>query len=285
MRALVAGVLAFTVSFGRADGQSGTVVYASGASLDVDVPGEMAEMREVLEARSSTLFLLHFAPARSLMVTGERRSGSRVSSARFRLTNANLDALTRLLEAWVAVEPNGLRQAYVGEDGSTGAKVLGSLVGGRHRVAAVVAPVEWNITEQHAEHLGYLVTRAVGEVGGESVEAWFAPDIPVSAGPALYGGLPGMILVLSLKQEQGRTTYTATEVVLEGVEDGLIRVPEEGEVTSLEEYRSIISDQVMQTIRAFRDVARSIPEGRCTVKLRDDELIFQCREPGERSSR
>ena len=110
-------------------------------------------------------------------------------------------------------------------EGSSGVKLLSSLNGEVHRVGAGVAPVEWSITEQHAEHLGYHVTRAVGEVGGESAEAWFAPDIPVSAGSSLYGGLPGMILVLSLKQ--GRTTYSATEVALEGVEDGLIQVPEE----------------------------------------------------------
>ena len=27
--------------------------------------------------------------------------------------------------------------------------------------------------------------------------AWFTPEIPVSTGPAMYGGLPGLILEIS----------------------------------------------------------------------------------------
>ena len=245
----------------------------------------MADVRELLEAGSRKLFQLHFTPSQSLMVKADGRRDGGVSLARFRLTNANLGALRRVFEAWWGVEPTGLLQAYVGEDGSSGVKVLMSLGGEKHRAAAVVAPLEWRITEQRGEHLGYDVMRAVGEVVGDSVEAWFAPDIPVSAGPALYGGLPGMILVLSLKREQGRTTYTATEIVLEGVEDGLIRVPDEGEAISLAEYRSFISTEITLTIRAFRDIAHQIPDGECTVRLRGGEVVWQCLKSREEPSR
>lgn len=80
MRTLLAGVLAITMSFGRADGQSGTIVYATEASLDVELPGEMTDLRELLEASSRNVFLLHFAPPRSLMVGAERRFPCAVSS-------------------------------------------------------------------------------------------------------------------------------------------------------------------------------------------------------------
>ena len=272
MRVLLGGVLVIAVSFGRADGQSGTIVYAAGASLDVEVPREMAEAQEVLEAMSRISFLLHFTPTQSLMVRGGARGDGGFSPAGFRATKATLDAFARILHAWFAADPNVLEKAYVEVEQSSGVKVLRSLSGDVYRVAAAVAPVEWRITEQQGEHLGYPVTRAVGEVGGDSVEAWFAPDIPVSAGPVLYGGLPGMILVLSLKQ--GQTAYAATEVVLEGVEDGLIRVPEEGEAISSEKLRSIISDQITDAISVFRDMTRWYHNVKCTVGRRD--AFVQC---------
>ena len=226
MRALFAGALVIAVSVGRADGQSGTISYASGVSLDVEMPGELAEVPAVLEAWGSAPFLLHFTPSQSLMVQGEWNRGRGVAPARFRATGTNLNALGRALEAWYAVAPSILSQAYVGEEGSSGVKLL-TVSRAQFRIAGGGTPVGWTITEQYGEHLGYEVTRAVGEAAGQRVEAWFAPDIPVSFGPALYGGLPGMILALSVNE--GVTTYTATEVVLGVVEDGLIRGPEDGE--------------------------------------------------------
>ena len=281
MRALFAGVLAIVVSVGRADGQSGTIAYASRVSLDVELPWELAEVPTVLEAWGSAPFLLHFTPSRSLMVRGRWNRGRGVVPARFRATGANLNALGRALEAWYAVTPSRFLQAYVEEEGSSGVKVL-ELGGERYRVPAEVTPVAWRITEQHGEHLGHQVIRAVGEAADHRVEAWFAPDIPVSFGPALYGGLPGMILALSVNERV--TTYTATEVVLAAVEDGLIRVPEEGEAISSEEYRSYLSSAIPQMISTFRDMTRRYAEVECMVGRRDNILV-QCKRVRGDSSR
>jgi len=42
------------------------------------------------------------------------------------------------------------------------------------------------------------------------VTAWYTLDIPVSNGPGVYWGLPGLILEIN----EGRTTVLCTEVVL-----------------------------------------------------------------------
>ena len=273
MRALFGCALAIVLSFGRVEAQSGTIDFGWVASLEVEAAGEMAAVREVLEA-VGVPFVLHFTPSRSLMARDAGGRDSYVSPVTFRPTNTNLNALVAILDAWVAVEPNVLYQAYVGDDGSSGVKVLASMDGQRHRVDAGVVSVEWRITEEQREHLGYRVTVAVGETGGEQVEAWFAPDIPVSGGPALYGGLPGMILVLSL--HEGRITYAATEVSLDGVEDGLIRMPEVGEARSEQEYRSIVTDQIRQLRETVRDMVRAYRNVECTVGKRVG--LLQCNQ-------
>ena len=280
MRALFAGVLAITGSVGRADGQSGTISYASSMSLAIEMPGELAEVPTVLEAWGSAPFLLHFTPSRSLMVRGRWNRGRGVAPARFRATGTNLNALGRALDAWYAVTPSALGHAYVGQEGSSGVKLL-DVGRTRFRIAEGVAPVAWTITEQHGEHLGYEVTRAVGETADQRVEAWFAPGIPVSFGPALYGGLPGVILALSVND--GVVTYTATEVVLEAVEDGLIRMPDDGEAISSEEYRSYLSSAVTQMISTYRNMTSWYANVECMVGWRDDILVQCLRVRGDSS--
>ena len=270
MRTLGGCTLAIVLLFGRADGQSGRIVYGWAASLpDVEARGEMAEVGEVLAALRNMPFVLHFTPAGSLMVKDTLSRGGYVSPATFRATYGNLDDLVRVFDAVYAVEPNVLQEAYVGEDGS-GVKVLRSMDGEMHRVDAGVAPVAWRITGEQRERLGYRVTRAVGELGGDQAEAWFAPDIPVSGGPALYGGLPGMILVLSLNG--GQTAYAATEISLEGVENGVIGMPEVGEARSEEDYRSMVATQIRQVRQAVRGMVRSYREVECTVGFQGSQL-------------
>ena len=63
------------------------------------------------------------------------------------------------------------------------------------------------------------------------VTAWYTPQIPVSAGPERYWGLPGLILEINA----GRTTMLCTEIViiLRVVE---IKKPSKGKEVSRDEY-------------------------------------------------
>lgn len=267
MRMLFGCALAVFLSVGHVAAQSGTIVYAWTAFLDVEAPGEMASVRTVFEAGSRAPFVLHFTPSESLMVKSrsvESESGLSLPTSTFRPNNNNLNVLVEIFDAWFAAEPHVLRQAYVDVHGS-GVKVLNSLYGEQHRIETGIAPVDWTVTDEQREHLGYRVTVAVGEVEGDSVEAWFAPEIPVSGGPAAYGGLPGMILMLSL--DEGRTMYAAKEVSLDGVEDGLIRMPEVGEASTEEAYRSIVTGEVRKFTHYVRRMDRTFGNVRCTVGL------------------
>ena len=64
---------------------------------------------------------------------------------------------------------------------------------------------------------------------------WFAPQIPVSHGPANHYGLPGLILEV----EDGQTTYLCTNVVLNSKEKLNIKEPNKGKVVSLAEFDQI----------------------------------------------
>ena len=76
---------------------------------------------------------------------------------------------------------------------------------------------DWHITNETKEVLGYKVIKATAVsknpyVGGYVV-AWFAPDLPCTAGPVELWGLPGVILEYYYEESSG-VLYFATEVSL-----------------------------------------------------------------------
>lgn len=244
---IVAGALA-VASPGPADAQSGTITYTRVTTVEVDVPGEMAEVRSRLAEARERSFLLHFNPAASLMVPAPEDEGQESPPAVFPMTHANLDAVVEMFESIAASQENAVTRAYSGSGGAAAFRVLE----GFEEVLRTDAPpsIDWELTDERRTHAGYRVTRATGWLDGGEIVAWFAPDIPVQAGPALYGGLPGMILVLSLNG--GSTIYGATAVSLDGAEGEIVPPADEGRVVSPEEYRSFVSDKIGDMRRSFR---------------------------------
>ena len=107
----------------------------------------------------------------------------------------------------------------------------------------------WRLTGEQAEFLGYPVQKATARHGESEVEAWFTPQIPIPGGPGIYGGLPGMILVVSV--DQGQEQYSATSVSLAPVEEGVIVPPAEGQELTREEFDGIVAERLeeLQSLR------------------------------------
>ena len=74
--------------------------------------------------------------------------------------------------------------------------------------------VDWKIINEKKIIKGYRCKKAIqfDENGNIKIEAWFAPEIPLSIGPSYYIGLPG--LVISTKQFNNKgEAYAGFEVV------------------------------------------------------------------------
>lgn len=107
----------------------------------------------------------------------------------------------------------------------------------------------WRLTEERAEFLGFSCIKAVTDRDGKTVEAWFTPEIPVPAGPAPYGGLPGLILILT--EDDGQRTLTATDVSLGAPSPEALAPPEDGRRVTREGYR-----EVVQSLRGGQGAGR-----------------------------
>lgn len=56
---------------------------------------------------------------------------------------------------------------------------------------------DWSILDESKEVCGYTCRKAVCHWRGRDYVAWFTTDIPVSAGPWKFGGLPGLIMKIA----------------------------------------------------------------------------------------
>lgn len=102
----------------------------------------------------------------------------------------------------------------------------------------------WNLTSEQKEIAGYTCFKAIGtrmvhrdgRYRESSVEAWYTPQIPVPSGPAGYGGLPGLIVLL---KEKKASIFELTEVTTDKV--GKIKKPKGGKRMSKVEYDKLLS--------------------------------------------
>jgi GLPGLI family protein len=85
---------------------------------------------------------------------------------------------------------------YVNRDNDTFVESR-KFVESKYLVKDELPSLSWRLGDEERSYLGYRVMNATAVVESAVVEAWFTPEIPVSAGPGLYGGLPGLILMVT----------------------------------------------------------------------------------------
>lgn len=111
------------------------------------------------------------------------------------------------------------------------------------------AQLQWRLGADQAQFLGHLVQKATAVHDSATVEAWFTPEIPVPGGPGIYGGLPGMILLLNVND--GELVYTATAIEMGGTGDLVIEAPEGGASVTRREYEDTVAEK-LEELRTSR---------------------------------
>jgi len=108
---------------------------------------------------------------------------------------------------------------------------------------------KWKMTGEQKSILDYPCMKATYEKDSTTVVAWFTPQIPVSAGPSRYTGLPGMILEMEFND--GERKVVATEVELKALEKDIIVAPKKGKKVTQEEYEKIQEEKMKELEQEF----------------------------------
>lgn len=82
-----------------------------------------------------------------------------------------------------------------------------------------------------------------------TVSVWFTPDVPISAGPAGYFGLPGLVLMV----QDGNRVLVCTEVQLNTAEKFKLEPPKKGVKVTQEEFSKIRDEKSKEMGERFRN--------------------------------
>ncbi|MBK7596363.1 MAG: GLPGLI family protein [Gemmatimonadetes bacterium] len=257
-----------------ASGQSGAVRYDQSNRIDIKLPPELARNPEIMAnmgrmpKASTRPMQLRFTPQAALFGPAPAAAAPGAPAGMVGTTvmiggpggGGGREMMVRDMDVSMA---SGGSFAFFGGGGSgmdavTGAFTdlesgsyieLRSLLGRTFRITDSRPAIGWKLTGESAQFLGYPVFQAIAKQDSSTIEAWFTPDIPVSAGPAQYGGLPGLILTLAI--DSNRVVFTATSVDLKSPVEK-ISAPSEGSKVSRAEYDKILKEKQDEMAKSRR---------------------------------
>ena len=113
-----------------------------------------------------------------------------------------------------------------------------------------IQPAKWKITVDMKEVSGYNCQKAylVNERNDE-IFVWFTPQIPVSTGPGGMGGLPGLIMYVSM--DSGRYTIAAEKIILRKIEKGEIEAPKKGKEVTQAKFEKLVEKKRKQREKEY----------------------------------
>ena len=95
-----------------------------------------------------------------------------------------------------------------------------------------------------------------------TVSVWFTPDIPVSAGPDRFFGLPGLVLMV----QDGKRIFVCTEVNMNTTEKIKLTPPKKGQKVTAEELAKIREEKTKEMRERFQN--NSNRKGRNQIYIR-----------------
>lgn len=214
---LVAGCALFAMTIIQAQQKEGTVIYERTTQIQIRINDGHEGMENMLPKQRKDNFELIFGNNQSLWKQAEKEQEGTEDfgggGVQIRMIGGGTDdVLYNNLETKVRVEQRDMFEKKFIIDDS-------------------IRPLKWKMTGETKTILGHACTKATatqintrtqmtvdnGKMERKQVEdtsliiAWFASDMPVSAGPAEYQGqLPGVILEMDVAN--GRQVFKALEI-------------------------------------------------------------------------
>ncbi len=222
--------------------QSGTVTYTRTIKIDIELPPEMAKFQEMLPKADSTLYSMDFNDA--FMASIRRvETDDKANSTGF--SSSTTDGMT-------------FKMRFSGVGGSGAPNLITSVtdideglytdhyrfLGRDFLVTGELPSIRWKLSTEEGAFLDRRVIKATANVDSVSVDAWFTPEIPIPLGPEHYGGLPGLILVLSI--DDGRKMYEANSITLDTEVE--ITTPEKGRQMTQEEFDALVKERLQEAV-------------------------------------
>lgn len=104
-----------------------------------------------------------------------------------------------------------------------------------------IEEINWKLLTNKKKILDHICMGAEMTLGENTVTAWFSPKIPVSTGPDIFHGLPGLILMIEVN---GEKSIVATSINSDIPEIGKKEEFSEGKKMSKKQFDKIVEEKV-----------------------------------------
>ncbi len=207
---------------------SGKIVYEQTVKLEIKLEGDASQFADMLPKERKSNKVLYFNQEASLYENGEavENEASTMSSG------GNITIQMKEPENKVFTDLKKKKQIEQREFMTRMFLIEGE------------KDIQWKLTGQQKMILDLPCQEAETEIDSVLVSVWFTPAIPVSAGPANYGGLPG--LILEVNSDGGDRTLVATSVDLSPVNAEVLEIPKKGRKVTREEYDKIVEEKMKE---------------------------------------
>jgi len=207
---------------------SGKIYYEEITKMEIKLEGESSQFADMLPKEQKSQQMLYFTPDASLYQLNNEKQEEETISTEAEGTMVMVKM----------IQPNNKFYADLINKKTVEQRDFMSRI---FLVENTIDAAGWKITGNQKPILGYPCQEAVQAKDSSTIVAWFAPSIPVSAGPGKYLGLPGLVLAVDI--DNGRRTIIATSVEPGAVGKDLIVKPKGGKRVSPEEYDQIVAEK------------------------------------------
>ncbi len=122
-----------------------------------------------------------------------------------------------------------------------------TVIGKNYVISGDMPKYKWKILNEIKEVEGYLCMKAttIDPIKEVTVIAWFTNELPVSAGPEGFSGLPGLILAIEYENEEATVLATNVVVSPDPIE---LPIPKKmkGKKISREEYEKMVKEFILK---------------------------------------
>jgi GLPGLI family protein len=212
-----------------ASGNTGTIVYEQVVKLEIKLEGESAQFANSLPKERKSQKVLYFNSESSLyenkpMEEDQTMKSESGGTVMIRMVEPDNKVFTNLAENKQVEKREFMTREFL--------------------IETVMNPSDWKLTGNQKMVLNYPCQEAVKETKDGKTSAWFTPVIPVSAGPGVFNGLPGLVLAVDVND--GKQTLNAISIDLNPVADNVIVKPEKGKKVTREEFDKIVEEKMKE---------------------------------------
>ncbi len=236
MRTLILSTVLAFATICSAQNFQGKAVYKAHSKVKVTVKGNptlQKQLEDQMRKRSQKTYFLYFTPTESIYEQEAQLDAntSNFSGVRVMTGGSSKDKLYKNIK----------EQHFVEQKDFFGKTFL---------IADSLEMPQWELTDEQksiGQYQCYKATwkqeRTTDKLNPETgkfetkkedfvTTVWYTPDIPVSNGPKMYYGLPGLILEV----QYGKTTIACIEVVMNNNEKIIIEAPSKGKKVNQKEF-------------------------------------------------